>query len=127
MNLTPARRPPRELLTVRRSRRQERGDVVACSSFGEQQGKMSEGRQAETLSFFQQHIGEAVEVVIDQSVENRMLGKIGLNHDLACHVATAGATRDLLEQSKEALGGAEVRAVEGVVRAQHADQGQLRK
>src|SRR6266516_5971668 len=88
---------------------------------------MSEGRQAEIPAFFKKQFGETVEVMVDQSAANRMLGKIGLNHDLTRRVATTGAASDLLEHGEEPLGGAEVPTVESIIRAQHSDQRQLWK
>ncbi len=56
-----------------------------------------------------------------------MRGKVGLHDDLAWQTGASRAAGDLHQQRREALRGAEVRAVQRVVGAQHAHQRQPRK
>ena len=53
-----------------------------------------------------------------------MLRKIGLHQHFSGQVATAGASRDLLEQREQPLGRPELAAVQRVVGAEDADQRQ---
>ena len=66
-------------------------------------------------------------VVRGQRRVHRVLGKVGLHDDFAGQPRAAGAARDLHEQRGQALGRAEVGAVERVVGAEHADQREARK
>ena len=51
-----------------------------------------------------------------------MVGIVGLHHNAAGQIATAGAAADLGHQLEDALGGAEVGHGQRVVAAHHADQ-----
>ena len=65
---------------------------------------------------------EGVEVVLGRALDGVVVRVVGLHQDVAGQLAASGASGDLGEQLEDALGGAEVRQAESIVRADDPDK-----
>src|SRR4029453_5979993 len=83
-----------------------------------------ERRQADRLALGDQGAREAVVIVPNQRAIDRVIREVGRHDHLALVRSTSSASGDLLEQREQRFGGVKLRAVERVVGAEHAKQGQ---
>ena len=92
-----------------------------------QQGKMARRRQTGGFSFFQGGAGKGFVAFVQQQLQQRVLGMVGLDQDFTGFFRAPGAPRYLGNQLREVLGGAKVGAEQGLVGIENADQGQIGK
>ena len=95
--------------------------------FRPQQCQVRERRESCRFALHQFRFGERVVAAVDQGQQQRVLGMVRLQHDLAASFRATGTTGDLDQQLREFLAGAEVGAEQALVDADHRDEGEVRQ
>ncbi len=88
---------------------------------------MRERRQSAGLALAEESSAKRVVVVPGERPVKRVIGKVRLHDHLAGQLRATRTARHLHQQRGQALGGAEIGAVEGIVRAEHPDQREARE
>ena len=90
-------------------------------------GLVGQRRKSRRLALAQRKTGKRVGILALEALEQRVVGKFGLDEHFAGQRGAPGAPADLHQLLEEALGRAEIGGVERRVGADHADQRQARK
>jgi len=108
-------------------RSEETINRIATRRFGGEQRKARERRKHCRFPFRKQAFREAFVIMGDERSRERMRREVRLHDDFAGEIGAPRAARYLEQQRREALGRAEITAVERVVGAEHADERQPRE